>query len=293
MPIVGFIVGYYRTGTTIFARVLKNFLKQCLVLMEPTQHEIVLHIINEGCKKVHSLHGFAIFEDYCKLPFGKLLEFFNLHHSIFSRNPDLHAVITSFDKVKPLLDLLNSIKNPIVIKSNQIWLFLKKLIDHYNCWVVILDREIEHIVADHLDYDSAVNRKKIESICLRGSPPFSFYCDLIFDNLTKLFKVDISQFNTPISRLLFNLLVFKKSIEIHSKLSNRITVVNFDKFILNPYRYLNKLPFSFDTSVEDFLDARKINPVNDYLRDLISLTLRKLKIDFKNIESKIKQLNNI
>jgi len=293
MTIIGFIIGYYRTGTTIFQRIYKYLNPDVLVLSEPTQHEIVSHIISEGCKKEHSLHGWKVFEDYCKLPLNILLDFFVEHFKTFYNDNLNKGIITNYYKARYILDIFHYIPQKVVIKSTQLWLYVKKLIDDYNAWVLLIERDIPHIVADHLDYFTAIDLRKLKEILLDGVKPISFYCDDVFMNLLRVLGIDKVNIAYPIDKLVFNSKVYQIAIDWFRKNVKNIYIINFDRFIMNPYKWFDKLPFQVTEDSLKLLDATKINPVHQFLRDWVRDSLNRINIDEEKIKKKLKELNSI
>jgi len=172
--IVGIINGYYRSGTTFMQRLCSKSNPNFIVLSEPTQHEIIDHIMADGCHKDNLLHGWEIFKDYCKLPRKVKHEFIRRHF--------LH-------------------------------LFLEKLKDWYGCWVLHLDRSVENIIADHFSYYSLVNSTQAKDILLSKDKPISFYADLVFENLTKYLRLDRNIARNNLDKLVFNILATRKIVE--------------------------------------------------------------------------------
>jgi len=263
--IVGIINGYYRSGTTLMQRLYKLSNPNHIVLSEPTQHEIIDHVLANGCFKPSVLHGWNIFEDYCRLPREVKHEFIRRHFVVFDDNKEQWGIMTSEGAVRYLLQPLHDCKQPVVIKSNQLHLFLDKLREWYNCWILHLNRKIEYIVADHFDRFTLSNPKKAKDILSGKKGAISFYCDLVYDNLKKYLRINKDIVRNNLDKLVFNIMATKKVVE---KMDN-VVVLNFDEFVSNPVVKLNKLPFKVDRGVLHILDKSKKNPVPDWLWDMI------------------------
>jgi len=263
--IVGIINGYYRSGTTFMQRLCSKSNPNFIVLSEPTQHEIIDHIMANGCNNTNILHGWEIFKDYCKLPRKVRHEFIRRHFTVFDENENQWGIMTSEGAIRYLLQPLHDYDQPVVIKSTQLHLHLEKVKKWYDCWVLHLDRNIENIIADHFTYYALVNSTKAKELLTSNNKPLPFYADLVFKNLVEYYGLDESIARNNLDKLVFNILTVKKAIE----LQKGITVIDFDKFISNPKQYLNKLPFKVNESLLKLVNPSKKNPVPDWLKDMI------------------------
>ena len=271
--IVGIINGYYRSGTTFMQRLCSKSNPNFIVLSEPTQHEIIDHIMANGCNNTNILHEWEIFKDYCKLPRKVLHEFIRRHFTVFDENENQWGIMTSEGAIRYLLQPLHDFEKQVVIKSTQLHLFLEKVKRWYDCWILHLDRSIENIIADHFTYYALINSNQAKELLTSNKKPLPFYADLVFKNLAKYFDIDEDIARNNLDKLVFNILTVKKVIEKQKG----IKVIDFDKFISNPKQYLNEFPFKINESLLKLVNPSKKNPVPDWLKDMVKESVSYIK----------------
>jgi len=263
--IVGIINGYYRSGTTFMQRLCCKSNPNFIVLSEPTQHEIIDHVLANGCYKDNLLHGWQIFKDYCKLPRKVKHEFIKRHFEVFDYDKSQWGIMTSESAVRYLLQPLHDCEQQIVIKSTQLHLFLEKLKEWYGCWILHLDRNIENIIADHFSYYHLTKTTEVKNFLMSNKGAISFYADLVFENITKYLRLDKSIARNNLDKLVFNILATRKIVEKQKG----ITILNFDEFVRNPKQHLNKLPFKVNEGLLRLIDPSKRNPVPDWFISMV------------------------
>ena len=271
--IIGVIDGYYRSGTTLIQRLCSKSNPDYVVLCEPTQHEIIDHIIKNGCDNYNSLHGWEIFKDYCKLPKKTLHTFIKRHFEIFDSDRKQWGIMTSEGAVRYLLQPLHDCELPIVIKSTQLHLFLDKLKEWYDCWVLYVDRNIHNIIADHYPYYLLTKTMVVKEYLLSSDGVLPFYGDLVYENLTRYLNVDKDIAKKNIDKLVFNILVSKK-IATNQK---GVAILNFNEFVENPITQLSKIPFKVEKSLLRIVDPKKGNPTPNWLREIVNISINNLR----------------
>jgi len=271
--IVGIINGYYRSGTTFMQLLCSESNPDLIVLSEPTQHEIIDHILANGCNNCNPLHGWEIFKDYCRLPKKVLHEFIKRHFEVFDNDTKQHGIMTSEGAIRYLLQPLDEFDKPVVIKSTQLHLFLDKMKKWYNCWILHLTRSIERIIADHFFYNEIINSEVLKTLLMGKTPIERFFFDKVFENLLKYYNIkeDFSRHN--LDKIVFNIMATKKAVEQQSN----IIVIDFDDFILRPSQYINKLPFKIDINSLRLIDLSKRNNIPVWLNDMIRDSINYVK----------------
>jgi len=277
--IIGVINGYYRSGTTLMQRLCSENNPNYVVLCEPTQHEIIDHIISVGCDGISTLHGWEVFKGYCKLTRKVRHEFIKRHFEVFDYDKSQWGIMTSEGAVRYLLQPLHDCEQQIVIKSTQLHLFLEKLKEWYGCWILHLDRNIENIIADHFSYNHLTKTAEVKNIFMSNKGAISFYANLVFENLTKYLRLNKNIARNNLDKLVFNILATRKIVEKQKG----ITVLNFDDFVRNPKQNLNKLPFKINESLLRILDPYKANPVPNWLKDMINSSIKYIRRCLDNI----------
>ncbi len=227
MTIVGFISGYYRCGTTIFQRYVQEVVPKYVVLCEPTQHEIVRHIMSYGCIRTHPLHGFPVFEPYLKLRNEVLVNFIVRHHKVFDKSTKHWGVIDDPSVAIYLLEPFDDLTNvEIVIKTNQLWTCIDEVAKAFDAWVIALTRPVDKIVESHFPDKASLERAK------RMHFPPPFYASLVYERLI----------GDPKGKTAYD--IVRECAELYVRTTARKfggRAVNFDDFVLNPSKYADSI----------------------------------------------------
>jgi len=177
--IVGIFSGYYRSGTTAWQKVIKES-TDALVLHEPFSPSLIPDLNRDTGEK---LHFWNVFEDYFELEphiMAKLIRAVRGYH----------PVVTDYKLVEILIDVLDKSKHNIIIKDNQMWLWLDRIQEDYGIPCIFLERNLEHIVLAHVEIFP--NPQKL--LNQAGSQDKCFYCDTIHtklggDKRTVMYKI--------------------------------------------------------------------------------------------------------
>lgn len=250
--IIGIISGYYRSGTTIFQRIFEEALG-VPVLHEPTQHEIIRHIYSLGFDKPHPMHGFDVFRGYAQIPSNVFNEFAKRHAEVF-KDVKQYGVMTDFNAIKYLLQPFHECNVKIIVKANQVWLYLDKLAKEYNCWVIHLDRDENQIIAEHTTDKSL----------LLSDRYMPFYTHEVYNSLTAYLGVRLAH-RRNIDKLRFIIRTVKKVVREQANKCDKIKVINFDDFAKSPLNYKNILGEKIVNKALELIDLNKITKVPDWL----------------------------
>ena len=135
------INGYYRTGTTIIARILKLSNPELLYFHEPTS-SIIINDIQRFRDQPHGLHGFPIYEDYLKL--GEVLRrFFSYIHRPYD------FVLQPSECVR-ILSFFHSLPHNCFVKCNQLHLVLDVVAEAFKVPVIHIIRDPVEVLFDHV-----------------------------------------------------------------------------------------------------------------------------------------------
>ena len=269
--IVGIINGYYRSGTTIFQRFVELCDPDAIVLCEPTQHEVVFHVMKYGCDNVHPLHGFKVFDGYLRLPKKTLRDFFERWLYFVHDEPNNHGIFTDPDDAIALLEPLHECPRRIVVKSTQLSLVLREVVEEFDCWCVHLTRPIENTVYDHFpDLQSFLTFSRSYDATI------PFYGDLVYARIVGKFGVK-HDLRKPIERLVFNVYFVNNYVNKIARSVDDITVLDFEKFVANPDETIETLPFEADTEIaERVFDRNRIRPVPDVVKTIVHQIVKRL-----------------
>lgn len=277
--LVGIINGYYRSGTTIMQRVFKESNPGILTLCEPTQHEIVRHILNVGCRNVVPLHGWNAFQDYGLLPFDVLMEYLMSFGKVFLETRDNFGIITQKDAAFTLLNAFIKTGVPIAIKSNQLHLFLHPIQQKTGCWILHLDRAEERVVAGHTHPNILLNKGAFESLFLSGIGVTGFYVDLVFENLKKALGLQPKNVTNLLDKIVWNVGVIRKIVEAQAKMNDKIVILDFDQIVENPYAFRSELPFNVRDEALRHLSTERRKKIPKWLPELVEQSKEKIKKD--------------
>ena len=270
--IVGIINGYYRSGTTIFQRFVELCEPSFIVLCEPTQHEIIYHIMANGWNNVHPLHGFEIFKGYSKLPRNVLRDFIDNFIYVFGYTRYNHGIFTDPDEAITLLEPFHECDEKIVIKSTQLSLVLDEVVDEFDCWAIHLERPIENTVWNHFG-NAVAFFEFVES----DDAPIPFYGDLVYERIVKKFDFELKP-RKPIEKLVFNVKFVNDYVKPLAEKIDEITIINFDEFVTNPSDYVDNLPFDASLKIHrEVFDPEKLNPAPELARKIVHDILKSLK----------------
>ncbi|AIG97476.1 hypothetical protein AFULGI_00006750 [Archaeoglobus fulgidus DSM 8774] len=136
--------GYYRSGTTIFYKILNESNPSYLCLYEPLSPHLFEDLTNPE-KIVLHLHGFHPYKCYRHLNSQNLDEFQRIHKDIcqkfknYGDNIPIHL-----SEVVELFDFLNNLEKDTIIQPNRCHFILSQLAQRYRCTFI-------HIIRNPID----------------------------------------------------------------------------------------------------------------------------------------------
>lgn len=269
--IVGIINGYYRSGTTIFQRFVELCEPSWIVLCEPTQHEIIYHIMRYGLFSVHPLHGFKIFLGYSKLPRNVLRDFIARHIEVFGYSDKNFGIFVDPDDALYLLEPLHDCEEKIVIKSTQLSLVLDEVVNKLGCWCIHLERATENTVFNHFP-----DLKAFLSFVDGYDKVIPFYGNLVYDRIVKTFDLNID-LSKPIEKLVFNVKFTNDYVKSFANKTERLTIIDFDNFVRNVDKYVNKLPFNARLDIaKELFSINRLNFAPSIVKEIVDPIIRRL-----------------
>lgn len=235
--IVGVLNGYYRSGTTIWQRIVKESNPDVIDLHEPTGSATGIEL---RCG-YRNIHGWDFYGGYGRLPEETLREFLNRWDEVFT---DSKGILTSWSDAKYLLEPFHDCEEKIFIKSNQLHLLLDRVRRHFNCWTVHIVRDLYHNVYSHVRvlYPNENYQRKV---LLSPSAPDCFFVDYVYRDLIEYFG-DEQHHITVIEKLVY---CIRKCNEAASGVK-----VRFE----NPEEVSRAIPLS-TSRYRDLIDPRRIN----------------------------------
>ena len=161
MAIIGFLNGYYRTGTTIVWWILQQSNPDIVILYEP--HSVGLYnefrTLNPQPDTVNPLHRLPIYKPY----FMVEPEIKEEYH----RNVRPKPVYTKedFEDAVESIEMFDKSKKRIVIQSNQLHLILNDIAEYFDCNYIHMVRDPAEILYSHAESPSKL-KAKIQQILI-------------------------------------------------------------------------------------------------------------------------------
>lgn len=131
------INGYYRTGSTVLFRIVKESNKNMLVVYEPLQPEMFYSLIVGRKGEENELHGYPVFDSN--------FELYQLNPNLRKLHEKIKLSYFFFNKfLIRYLDEINKIKKATILQTNTLHFLLSPLCKRYNCRFI-------HIIRNPLD----------------------------------------------------------------------------------------------------------------------------------------------
>jgi len=222
--IVGVLNGYYRSGTTIWQRLIEESNPHIAVLCEPTSPVVVQQIKQIGFDGLEPLHGFKIFKGYGKLDKDVFDEYVRRWKDVFSRYKVMRGIMTDWGDVTYLLMPFYECKQPIFIKSTQLHLHLNKIEALFGTKCLHIKRNLADNIAAHLKPHVLANEAKAKSVLYSTQMPTMFFVDSVYENLKENFKINYPA-KTVLEKLICNINICTKIAE-----ESGVKTVKFENF---------------------------------------------------------------
>ena len=283
--IVGIFNGYYRSGTTIWMRIMDESNPRIPVLSEPTSPAVVRQIDINGFNRIEPLHGWNIFRGYGKLDKKVFFEYCKRWEEIFKPGGETKAIMTSWDEVKYLLEPFIECDQKIIIKANQLHFFLHRIVRELGIPCIHIKRAIHENIAGYLTPDALRDYNKMYEIMFSKERDYMFWVDSVYRNITKLLNFDPG-LDIVIKKLIFNIYTCNKFVQ--SK--GAATVVTFEE----PSTVIRAIKENFKINIEPsklcMLNPSKmfISPVN--LTNLVTKHICNLKPLLEKAENSFKSI---
>lgn len=145
MPIEFVFNGYYRSGTTVMYKIIResnsrsNF--ETLTFCEPL-HPLLFNEINNNNAKI--LHGFDPWDAYRTQYFKNIEEAYKLYHTKLRKKYGEDIIPFDLNEVKPLFNLLHQLNIDVILQPNRCHFILKHIAKKYDCKFI-------HIIRNPID----------------------------------------------------------------------------------------------------------------------------------------------
>jgi len=179
--IVGVLNGYYRSGTTIWQRIIEESSPHLVTIHEPagpaTGREVLQRV------EVNPIHGWDAYRGYYRLPRHIFREFVRRWHEVFT---EPKGIMTDWSDVKYLLEPFHDCDVPIFIKSNQLHLFLDRIERHFKTKCIHITRNLADNIYAHLEIYPCEHYKR--RVLLSKEFPSMFFVDYVYRDLKEYFN---------------------------------------------------------------------------------------------------------
>lgn len=133
--------GYYRSGTTVMYRILKESNADMLALYEPL-HPRLFGTDIKGRSLL--LHGFNPWSCYQSEPFKRIEPKYRSHHEALKKKHGGGILPFEFKEIEPLFDLLHSLEVDVILQPNNCHFVLSGMAEKYGCKTI-------HIIRNPVD----------------------------------------------------------------------------------------------------------------------------------------------
>ena len=272
--------GYFRSGTSIIWKILKESNPEQVVFYEPC-HESLIELVDkykESENKINKLHGMDIWKEY--------VEYYEFFQELKLYHPNINQPVPiSYPNVKEYVYKFDRFSQDCILQTNRWHLFLGELKSDFNIPII-------HIIRSPIDVYSSIITKYYESNEFI-SPWKRFIKNnlkIIFDkrafNIESWYKEIIILYPKITSRYNYVMLTTFEKFFITWILTNYFALKNIDNILIyeqllkQPLIYkkmVNNLGFKFDFN--SFLREENMIIIKDkYYNDKLIMISRKLKI---------------
>jgi len=276
------INGYYRTGTTILARIIKLSNPEIIVLHEPTS-VILCHELRKWRRGTpHPLHGFDVYEDYFELGEDFISELCKVWREYsFIREP--HMVIK-------IVDFINNYclrtGRQTVLKLNQAFLCLSTLAEKFNTIVIHIYRDPAETLYDQVFPEWQNDLHAVEEALLRGNEKYlhiiGFWLDPLYEELSRTVPVKEVAACGKVYRFLIVYLTLNTIAVKLCEQTDKCVVVRFEDIVDKPHLFKKLIESRTDLKIRDdhlqILKRSKAIKAPDFLRKAVKEAMQFLEL---------------
>jgi hypothetical protein len=121
--------GYYRAGTTLMYKILKESNPELLSFYEPLHPQL---FDSKSKKAALLLHGFYPWDSYKHSDFKHIENEYKKYHVRLKNGAD-DIIPFNFKDITPLFDLLHNFKRDVILQPNRLHFVLNHIAVRYNC----------------------------------------------------------------------------------------------------------------------------------------------------------------
>ena len=237
--------GYYRAGTTILYRIMRDSNPDLLHLYEPLTPDIAEKIFWKGDLR---LHGFNAYKCYLnkRIDFGRFIAL----HKKTVRGKDF--IPTSLEEVRELFDFFHNLPVDTTVQPNRCHLILEFLSKRYNCPFIHIIRNpvdtwISQVYTPLLKekigrYEWAKRLSPVYRFILTKYLPSRKWCNgfYIEEDYSIIKKFGVPEAENHLDKMLVIWTVFNYTAYKQAKISDGM-IVYYEEFARNPEKWLEKM----------------------------------------------------
>jgi len=275
MPIILIINGFYRTGTTIVSRILKESNPDIYYFHEPTSSLCVHEIMSHGLGKVHGLHGWAIYDDFHKLP-SAYLDLFIRKHQVYD------FVLEPFRGVI-VLDAIHSFHMKSMVKSCHLHLILDIVINRYGCKAIQIVRDAVETFLDVLPLEVASNELLLAKL-VDGKVKCEKYMTMfwildIYNSVSRRFNKYVDE-NDCIGKFIVAFMELQNYAVKLCRANPKCMILNFDELVEKPIEVLSRVEgftgLKVNKQLAKYIDKSKAKKSKAWLRKKFEEKMKEL-----------------
>lgn len=224
--------GLFRQGTTLIWWLAKLSNPNKLHLYEPCHEDLFKKLETWEKGKRDNMHGKPLWDDYLEIP-PEHLEIMRKYHRDF-------RVTLDFTNVIDYLDAIERIPAEIVIQPNRWSMILLDIKLRYQAETIQIVRNPIDTWIDHFTIDALKDENRFWKKSLEKTSDDPFFTDLIYNALAE-------RYGFPKSIPLLEQFAVVWTLHNYFGIVGSDVVINFDKLILDPERYLRWLNYRLKT----------------------------------------------
>jgi len=138
MPLVFLLNGYFRSGTTLLYKIIKQSNPEKLIFYEPFHNDLFLYLSNHKIGQIDKVHNIPLWDEY-------LLQGKEFIDKLREKHPCINEPFPiDASKVISYLDIFHNLQAQVVLQPNRMHFVLGKIAQYYNV-------PCAHIIRDPLD----------------------------------------------------------------------------------------------------------------------------------------------
>ena len=287
--------GYYRSGTTMMYKILKNSNHGIDCFYEPLHPSLFREITKNVATSLHKFYPWDTYNTPC---FNSVKETYKFYHGKLKNTGD-DIIPLDFKEIKRLFDIFHNLKNDVILQPNRCHFVLKDIAQTYNCKLIHIIRNpvntwISQTITPPVKNRIWLKRKYQLMNNILGKHGKRYFLTNYLPrnkNIGKFFfgdanyKLVAEKFNRPVSeknqlnKMLTNWTYFNYHAFTQVNSANGM-IVFYEDIVLDPKQWLQKMSeFSNVNFDQSFIKEIKPKISSDeHIKQVFIKKLKKLKL---------------